>query len=132
MLIWMAYIYTKHGVSLSFVYIEELPKSSLELRFPFVDYQRRRTAVDELNMRSIFTENDLVCVSDMLQNFNLFVLYRQKEKTNEYYNDTNNHFFFRLKFAVPIMMAVYNYKQEIRSTERCVLVSIFKFLFCSL
>lgn len=26
-------------------------------------YQRRRTAVDELNMRSIFEENDVICVS---------------------------------------------------------------------
>jgi len=31
--------------------------------------QRRRTAVDELNMRSIFEENDVICVSAILALF---------------------------------------------------------------
>ena len=33
------------------------------LRFYSYDWQRRRTALDELNMRSIFEENDVICVS---------------------------------------------------------------------
>ena len=32
--------------------------------------QRRRTAVDELNMRTIFEENDVVCVSPLIGQLN--------------------------------------------------------------
>jgi hypothetical protein len=35
--------------------------------------QRRRTAVDELNMRSIFEENDVICVSAILALFQVVI-----------------------------------------------------------
>jgi exosome complex component RRP4 len=35
--------------------------------------QRRRTAVDELNMRSIFEENDVICVSAILAFFQVVI-----------------------------------------------------------
>lgn len=34
------------------------------LFFPLFFAQRRQTSTDELNMRSIFEENDVICVSD--------------------------------------------------------------------
>jgi hypothetical protein len=34
--------------------------------------QRRRTSVDELNMRNIFVEHDVVCVSPVISNVPIF------------------------------------------------------------
>lgn len=48
-----------------------------------------------------------------------------RERTSYLFDVTNSVLFYRLKFAVHRVMAVYNFKQEIRSMARCVLFEKF-------
>lgn len=48
-----------------------------------------------------------------------------RERTSYLFDVTNSVLFYRLKFVVHRVMAVYNFKQEIRSMARCVLFEKF-------
>ncbi|RZR99861.1 hypothetical protein BHM03_00029490 [Ensete ventricosum] len=67
-----------------------------KLRALLAKKKRRRTAVDELNMRSIFEENDVICVSKI-----------SVATVGSW-----------LKFVAFSMMGACTYKQEVRNMEK--------------
>lgn len=58
-------IYLLNYNSVCFLFLNafmHLPFSQVFVYLVSILFQRRRTAVDELNMRTIFEENDVICV----------------------------------------------------------------------
>lgn len=75
-------------------------------------------------MRSVFEENDVVCVSPLtwfIYFLNVFTYENvqcEMEIENRTSNLLNNSLVIRLRFEISRMMAVYNSKQEVRNMGR--------------